>query len=88
MMKQSKRLMIVRANEILKLSYSEPSQRQASGTNQRIKALRQGRHLAWGLCTHRHTIEAINRDWVYKQACRLSHDIQAISYSFSFQLII
>ena len=36
---------IVRAKENLKLSYGGPSQRQASGTNQRIKALRQGRHL-------------------------------------------
>ena len=30
---------IVRANENLKLNYSAPSQRQASGTNQQIKAL-------------------------------------------------
>ena len=36
---------IVRAKENLKLSYGGPRQRQASGTNQRIKALRQGRHL-------------------------------------------
>ena len=36
---------IVRAKENLQLSYSELSQRQAPGTNQRIKALRQGRHL-------------------------------------------
>ena len=35
---------IVRAKEELKLSHSTPSQRQASGTNQRIKALRQCRH--------------------------------------------
>ena len=35
---------IVRAKENLKLSYGGPSQRQASGTNQRIKALRQGSH--------------------------------------------
>ena len=34
----------VRAKEELKLSHSTPSQRQASGTNQRIKALRQCRH--------------------------------------------
>ena len=33
---------VVRAKENLKLSYDGPSQRQASGTNQRIKALRQG----------------------------------------------
>ena len=35
---------IVRAIENLNLSYGGPSQRQASGTNQRIKALRQGCH--------------------------------------------
>ena len=35
---------IVRAKENLKLSYGGPSQRQTSGTNQPIKALRQGRH--------------------------------------------
>ena len=35
---------IVRAKENLKLSYGETSQRQASVTNQRIKALHQGRH--------------------------------------------
>ena len=34
---------IVRAKGNLKLSYGGPSQGQASGTNQRIKALRQGR---------------------------------------------
>ena len=34
---------IVRAKENLKLSYGVPSQRQASGTNQPIKALCQGR---------------------------------------------
>ena len=36
---------IVRAKENLKLSYGGLRQRQASGTNQQIKALRQGRHL-------------------------------------------
>ena len=35
---------IVRGKENLKLSYGAPSQGQASGTNQRLKALRQGRH--------------------------------------------
>ena len=35
---------IVRAKENLKLSYGGPSQRQASYTNQRINAYRQGRH--------------------------------------------
>ena len=46
MMKQ-KRLhdsQIVRAKENLKLSYGGPTQRQPSGTNQMINALRQGRH--------------------------------------------
>ena len=46
MMIQRKGLMtqIVRAKENIKLSYGGPSQRQASGTNQRIKVLRQGCH--------------------------------------------
>ena len=35
---------IVRAKENIKLSYGGPSQRQASGTNQQIKALHQCRH--------------------------------------------
>ena len=35
---------LVRATENPKLSYGVPSQGQASGTNQRIKALRQGGH--------------------------------------------
>ena len=35
---------IDRAKENLKLSYGGPSQGQASGTDQQIKALRQGRH--------------------------------------------
>ena len=35
---------IVRAKENLKLSYGGLSQRQAPGTNQRIKALRPRRH--------------------------------------------
>ena len=35
---------IVRAKEIIKLSYSVLSQRQNSGTNQQIKALRPGFH--------------------------------------------
>ena len=34
---------IVRSKGNLTLSYDGPSQRQASGYNQRIKALRQGR---------------------------------------------
>ena len=35
---------IVGANKNLKLSYSGPGKRQVLGTNQWIKALRQGRH--------------------------------------------
>ena len=35
---------IVRAKENIKLSYAGLSQRQPSGTNQQIKALRQGYH--------------------------------------------
>ena len=35
---------IIRAKENLKLSHVGSSQRQASGTNQRMEALRQGRH--------------------------------------------
>ena len=35
---------IVRAKETLKLSYGGASQPQASDTNQRVKALCQGRH--------------------------------------------
>ena len=47
MMKQSKGLMTHRQSELrekLKLSYGGPNQGQASGTNQRIKALHHGRH--------------------------------------------
>ena len=43
-MKMAHDSQIFRANENIKLSYGGPSQRQATGTNQRIKALRQGRH--------------------------------------------
>ena len=61
---------IVRAIENLQLSYSWPSQGQASGTNQRM--------------THRRAIKeetiAINRDWVHNQACRLPHDIHVVSH--------
>ena len=44
MLIQRKGLMTHRAKVNLKLSYIGPSQRQVSGTKQRIKALRQGRH--------------------------------------------
>ena len=30
---------------------------------------------------------AINRDWIYKQACRLSHDIHFIKFDKLFELI-
>ena len=66
----------------LKLNNGGPSQQQASVTNQRIKALRQGRHWVWGL-THYHAIKeetiAINCDWVYNYACRLLRDIHGCS---------
>ena len=74
-------LQIVRATDNLKFSYRGPSLGQASRTNQRIKAL--GRHLVWGL-PHRRAIKeetmAKNHDWVYNQACRLSHDIHVVSH--------
>ena len=76
---------IVRAKENLKLSHGWPSYSQASGTNPPIKALRQSRHWVWSL-THRRAIEEETRakscDWVYNQACRLSHDFQVISNFF------
>ena len=46
--------------------------------------------------THHRAIKeetiAINRDWVYNQACRLSHDIQVIfnffiTFDYLFELI-
>ena len=47
--------------------------------------IRQGRHSVLGL-THRREIKeeakAINREWVYNQACRLSLDIYVVSHSF------
>ena len=58
---------MVRAKEILKLSHGGPSYRKASGTNPRIKALRQSRHGVRGLTHHRAIKEetiAVNRDWV------------------------
>ena len=39
----------VQANEHHKYIHVGPSQRQASGTNQLIKALREGHHWIWGL---------------------------------------
>ena len=67
----------------LKLSHVGPSQKQASGTNQRIKALRQGRHWVWGLahrCAFTEGIISINRALVYNQVCRLLYDIDAVSH--------
>ena len=43
-MKMAHDSQIVTAKENFKLSYGGPSQWQASGANQRIKALRYGRH--------------------------------------------
>ena len=54
---------IVRVKENLKLSYGRASPRQASVTNQRIKALRQGRHCVYRRANKAETI-AINCDWV------------------------
>ena len=56
-MKMAHDSQIVRAKGSLKLSYGGPSQRQASDTNQQIKAkIWQGRHWVWGL-THRRAIK-------------------------------
>ena len=49
---------IVRAKENPKLSHDGPIQKHASGTNQQIKALRQGRHWAWGC----HTVVQMKRN--------------------------
>ena len=80
---------IVIAKETLKLGYGGISYGRASGTNPPIKSLRQSRHWVWGLA-HRRAIKgetmAINRDWVYNRACRLSHDIQVISNFFFITL--
>ena len=73
------------AKENLKLSHGGPSQKQASGTSQPIKALHQDHHWVWGRTLHRAIKEetiAINRDWVYNQACRLSQDIHVVSHPF------
>ena len=69
---------IVRAKENLKLSHGWPSQRQASGTNQQMKALRPGHHRVLKVETI-----TINYDWVYNQASRLSYDINVVSYLFA-----
>ena len=50
------------AKESLKFSYGGPSQRQASGTNQQIKALRQDHHWVWGQ-THRCAIKEKNHSY-------------------------
>ena len=76
---------IVEAKENLKLSHGGPSYSQALATKPPIKALRQSCHWVRGLANRRAIKEetiAINRDWVYKQACRLSRDIQVISNVF------
>ena len=75
-------LQIVRAKENLKLSYGGPNQRQASSTNQRIKALRHGRHWAWGL-THRlaikeKTIHSYKPSLGLQPDKQKSHDIHVV----------
>ena len=62
---------IVRAEENLKMSYSGPSQSQASDTNQQIKALPSGLSLSLTPAIKEETM-AINHDLVYKQACHLN----------------
>ena len=50
-----------------------------------MKVLGQGCHRVWGLSHHiaiKEEAIAINVDWVYNQACRLSHNIHAISLSY------
>ena len=61
----------------VKLSYGGPRQRQASDTNQQIKALRQGRLKVWGL-THRLAIKAATVAWylnIYVRQSNLSSHI-------------
>ena len=79
---------LVRTKVNLKLSHSRPSQRQASATNQRVEALRQGRHWARGL-THRYVIKeediAINQYWVNNHAhayCRMISMLYPTFYNF------
>ena len=81
MMKQRKRLMANRLSELKKTSSWAtvgPAKQHASGTNQRIKALRHGRHWVWCL-THRREIKeetiAISRDWVYNKVSMLNAPI-------------
>ena len=72
------------------MSHAGSSQRQESGTNQPIKALRQGSQWVWGII-HRRAIEeeniVINRDLVYNQARRVAHGIHGISFEYLFELI-
>ena len=58
------------AKESLELSHGRPSQRPASGTNQRIAALHQDHYRVWRLTDRRAIKEAtiatcISGDWVY-----------------------
>ena len=82
-MKQRKRALDsqnIRAKETPKLSQGGNIQGQASGAKPLMQVLGQG-HWVWGwthgLAIKEETI-AINRDQVYNQACRLSHNIHII----------
>ena len=71
----------VRPKENPKMGHDRPSQRHAV-TKPPIKALVYVRH-----AIKEETI-AINRDWVYNQACRLSHYIHALWIYMYIPLII
>ena len=68
---------IARAKEILKLG---PAKDKDQASNNGLKVY------VRAVLTHRRAIKeeiiAINRDWVYNQACRLSHDIHVVSHSY------
>ena len=68
---------IVRVKEKPQIEPRWAQPKTSSGTNQPIKALRQRRQESEASIKEE-TI-AINRDWVYNQTCRLSHDIHVIS---------
>ena len=71
---------IVRANKSLKLGYGWPSQRETSGINKRIKALRQGRHWVWGLTQRRAIKEKTIKHDFNNQACRLECARDTLAY--------
>ena len=70
---------IVSIQENIKLSYGGPSQRQASGTIQQIKALCQGHHWAWGL-THRRAIKEETIILSYKPCLGLQPGMQNVAW--------